>query len=118
MTASLAEQKRMTDVVGLKADPPRIVISTTPAILVQTDGEAAYAPVKGRAGLSFAVNTNWDLFRIDEGGALYLRDDTHWLTASAIGGPLDRSDRASPAADEPSGRRLGRCPRGSSAGGL
>lgn len=87
VTASLAEQKRMTDVVGLKADPPRIVISTTPSILVQTEGEAVYAPVKGRAGLSFAVNTNWDLFRIDEGSALYLRDDTHWLTASAIGGP-------------------------------
>src|SRR5205085_7885225 len=32
-------------------------------------------------------NTNWDLFRIDEGGALYLRDDTHWLTAPAINGP-------------------------------
>ena len=87
VTASLAEQKRMTDVAGLKADPPRIMVSTTPAILVQTDGEAAYAPVKGRAGLSFVANTNWDLFRIDEGGALYLRDDTHWLTASAIGGP-------------------------------
>ena len=87
VTASLAEQKRMTDVAGLKADPPRIIVSTTPAILVQTDGRRAYAPVKGRAGLSFVVNTNWDLFRIDEGGALYLRDDTHWLTASAIGGP-------------------------------
>ena len=87
VTASLAEQKRMTDVAGLKADPPRIMVSITPAILVQTDGEAAYAPVKGRAGLSFVANTNWDLFRIDEGGALYLRDDTHWLTASAIGGP-------------------------------
>jgi hypothetical protein len=87
VTASLAEQKRMTDVRGLKADPPRIVTSKTPAILVQTDGEPAYAPVKGRAGLSFVVNTNWDLFRIDEGGTLYLRDDTHWLTASAFSGP-------------------------------
>ena len=48
---------------------------------------AAYAPVKGKAGLSFVVNTNWDVFRIDEGGALYLRDDTHWLTATAPSGP-------------------------------
>ncbi|MEE1609812.1 SH3 domain-containing protein [Microvirga sp. CF3016] len=87
VTASLAEQKRMTDVAGLKADPPRILVSTTPAILVQTDGAAAFAPVKGKAGLSFVVNTNWDLFRVDEGGALYLRDDTHWLTASTISGP-------------------------------
>src|SRR5829696_7625500 len=87
VTASLAEQKRMTDVAGLKADPPRILVSTTPAILLQTDGEAAYAPVKGKTGLFFVVNTNWDLFRIDEGGALYLRADTHWLTAPAINDP-------------------------------
>ncbi|MBM6580817.1 SH3 domain-containing protein [Microvirga sp. BT689] len=87
VTASLAEQKRMIDVTGLKADPPRILVSTTPAILLQTDGEAAYAPVKGKTGLSFVVNSNWDLFRIEEGGTLYLRDDTHWLTAGTISGP-------------------------------
>ena len=33
------------------------------------------------------MNSNWDLFRVDEGGALYLRDDTHWLSASSISGP-------------------------------
>ena len=87
VTASLAEQKRMTDVSGLKADPPPIFVSKSPAILLQTDGPAAYAPVKGKTGLSFVVNTNWDLFRIDEGGALYLRDDTHWLKGSAATGP-------------------------------
>jgi hypothetical protein len=87
VTASLAEQKRMTDVTGLKADAPTILVSTKPAILLQTDGAPAYAPVKGKTGLSFVVNTNWDLFRIDEGGALYLRDDTHWLTAGAMNGP-------------------------------
>lgn len=87
VTASLAEQKRMSDVSGLKADAPPIFVSKSPAILLQTDGEPAYAPVKGKAGLSFVVNTNWDLFRIDEGGTHYLRDDTHWLTASAMTGP-------------------------------
>ena len=87
VTASLAEQKRMTDVTGLKADPPTILVSTAPAILFQTDGEAAFAPVKGTTGLSFLVNTNWDVFRVDEGGAIYLRDDTHWMTAASIGGP-------------------------------
>src|ERR671912_9462 len=79
VTASLAEQKRMVDVAGLKADPPPIFVATTAAILVQTDGPPVYAPVKGKTGLSFLVNTNWDIFRIDEGGPLYLRHDTHWL---------------------------------------
>ena len=40
IAASLAEQQRMTDVTGLKADPPPIFISTRPAILLQTDGDA------------------------------------------------------------------------------
>ncbi|WP_210161016.1 SH3 domain-containing protein [Microvirga lotononidis] len=96
VTASLAEQNRMTDVQGLKSDPPPIFVSKTPAILVQTDGGPSYAPVKGKAGLSFLVNSNWDLFRVDEGGALYLRDDTHWLTASALGGPWTPVSELSP----------------------
>jgi len=87
VTASLAQQKRTTDVSGLSADPPRIFVSKTPARLLQTDGAPAFAPVKGKPGLSFVVNTNWDLFRVDDGGALFLRDDTRWLTATAIGGP-------------------------------
>ena len=87
IAASLAEQQRARDVPGLKADPPPIFISTRPAILLQTDGDPTFAPVKDRAGLFFVVNTNWDLFRIEDGGALYLRDDTHWLTAQAMQGP-------------------------------
>jgi len=87
VTASLAEQKRMTDVPGLKADPPPIFVSTLPALLVQTDGAPVFGRVKGKAGLSFVVNTNWDLFRIDEGGTLFLRDDKHWLTAKTVEGP-------------------------------
>ena len=87
VTASLAQQKRMTDVSGLSADPPPIFVSTSPARLLQTDGAPAYAPVKGKPGLSFVVNTNWDLFRLDDGNALFLRDDTHWLTAPDVGGP-------------------------------
>ncbi|MBX3539820.1 MAG: SH3 domain-containing protein [Chelatococcus sp.] len=87
VTTSLADQKRTSDVSGLKADPPTIFTSTTPALLLQTDGEPVFGPVKGKAGLSFLVNTNWDLFRVDAGGALYLRHDTHWLQAAALAGP-------------------------------
>jgi Bacterial SH3 domain len=87
VTASVAAQKHTTNAAGLKADAPPIFVSESPAILVQTDGPAAYAPVKGKTGLSFVVNTNWDLFPVDEGEDLYLRDDTHWLTAHAFDGP-------------------------------
>lgn len=84
ITASLAEYKRMDDVEGLNAEAPPIFVSNEPAVLVQTDGEPIHAPVKGASGLSFVVNTNWDLFRVDDGGAYYLRDGKSWLTASDI----------------------------------
>lgn len=87
VTASLADQTRTVDVANLKSDPPKIFVSNAPARLLQTDGAPVYAPVKGKTGLSFVVNTNWDLFRVDDGGKLFLRDDTHWLTANAIDGP-------------------------------
>ena len=82
VTASLASYQQVNDVEGLKADPPRILVSTVPARLLQTEGAPVFAPVKGAPGVEFAVNTNWDLFRIDD--VLWLRDETAWLTATDI----------------------------------
>lgn len=84
MTASLADYKRMNDVSGLKSDPPPIFVSKTAAVLVQTDGKAVAAPVKGVEGLFFVVNTNWDLFKLDAEGSYYLRDEKSWLTAKSL----------------------------------
>lgn len=86
ITASLAEYKRMDDVEGLNTEAPPIFVNNQPAVLVQTDGQPVLAPVKGAAGLSFVVNTNWDLFRIDNGGGFYLRDGKSWLTGSDVAG--------------------------------
>ncbi|MXN64901.1 SH3 domain-containing protein [Stappia sp. GBMRC 2046] len=92
ITASLAEYKRMDDVSDLGTDAPPIFVSTRPAILVQTDGEAIFAPVKGASGLSFVVNTNWDMFKVDDGGTLYLRNDKSWLTSSDISSGWQETD--------------------------
>ncbi|TYC63545.1 SH3 domain-containing protein [Rhodobacterales bacterium] len=79
ITAGLAEYKRMDDVKGLNSEAPPIFLSEEPAILVQTDGDPVIAPVKGVQGLSFVVNTNWDVLKIDESGEYYLRDEKSWL---------------------------------------
>ncbi|WP_235818124.1 SH3 domain-containing protein [Brucella thiophenivorans] len=84
LTASLADYRRTEDVKGLNTEPPIIQVSESPAILVQTDGKAVYAPVKGVDGLSFVVNTNWDLFQIDADKSLYLRDGKSWLTSQDL----------------------------------
>jgi uncharacterized protein YraI len=86
LTASLADYQRMDDAKGLKSDPPPIFVSKSPAVLLQTDGKEVLAPVKGAPGVSFVVNTNWDLFRIDADQTYFLRDEKSWLAGKALNG--------------------------------
>jgi len=83
ITASLAEYKRMEDVDGLGTDAPPIFVSMEPSILVQTEGEPITAPVKGDSGLSFIVNTNWDVLKTED-GTYYLRDEKSWLKTTDV----------------------------------
>jgi hypothetical protein len=71
---------------GLKATAPQIFQSTTPAVLVNFDGEPVWSPIQG-VSLKYAVNTNWDLFTDDSTNMIYLRNDNTWLKASNIKGP-------------------------------
>lgn len=84
LTASLDYYQRLGNVEGLKADAPPIFISKKPASRVQTDGKAVFAPVKGVEGLSFTVNTNWDLFKVDADATYYLRNDKAWLQSKDL----------------------------------
>ncbi|CDZ68135.1 Carbohydrate-binding family V/XII [Neorhizobium galegae bv. orientalis] len=87
LTANLADYKRLADVSDLKSDPPKIVVSTVPAVLVQTDGKEVLSPVKSVEGLQFVVNTNWDVFKTaDPDGAYFLRDEKNWLTSKMLSG--------------------------------
>jgi hypothetical protein len=70
--------------VPLENQPPEIFSSDKPASLVIFDGEPVLAPV-GQTGLSFAVNTNWDVF--SDGKDWYLLNNGLWMSAKAYGGP-------------------------------
>lgn len=80
------------NVEGLKADPPKIFMSRTPAILVSFDGEPIWSPIKENE-LKFAVNTNWDVFQHGPTGLYYLRDDTSWLMATDLKGPWSNASK-------------------------
>ena len=69
----------------LRNDPPRIVFSTTPAMLVLIDGAPAYRPVSGTP-YERVVNTH-PLILKDAAGAHYLRLFDGWMTAAAVVGP-------------------------------
>ena len=74
------------DVPGLKAEPPTIFFSSTPAVLVNFDGEPIWNAIE-KNDLQFAVNTNWDVFQHGPTKTYYLRNNDHWLKATAIAGP-------------------------------
>src|SRR5215813_4611577 len=74
------------NVEGLKSDPPKIFLTTTPAILVNFDGEPIWSPIKDNE-LKFAVNTNWDVFQHQPTSVYYLRNENIWLRAVDLKGP-------------------------------
>ncbi len=69
---------------GLSFEPPPIFYSSTPAILVMTDGEPLLAPLPDTK-LQYVVNTNWDLFRYKD-KEWYLRNDDRWLKNDELSG--------------------------------
>ena len=74
------------NVEGIKADPPNILFSKTPAVIVNLDGEPIWSPIKEN-DLKFAVNTNWDLFEHVPTKTYYLLNKDAWLKASDVKGP-------------------------------
>ena len=73
------------NVEGIKADPPPIFYSKTPAVMVNLDGEPIWSPIK-EVDLKFAVNTNWDLFLHEPTNTYYLRNEQTWLKTTDLKG--------------------------------
>jgi len=80
----IAPDASVPDTPGLSFESPPIFYSSTPALLVITDGEPILAPIPDTK-LEYAVNTNWDLFRYKE-KEWYLRDDDRWLKNKSLSG--------------------------------
>ncbi|HEY2432254.1 MAG TPA: hypothetical protein VGI12_06235 [Vicinamibacterales bacterium] len=74
------------NVEGVKADPPPIFFSKTPAVIVNLDGDPIMSPIKEN-DLTFAVNTNWDLFQHAPSKVYYLLNEGGWLKATDLKGP-------------------------------
>jgi hypothetical protein len=70
----------------VKNEPPRVIVSTTPALLVLVDGKPVLRQVEG-SSLQRVVNS-WALILVDEkGGKHYLRAVGRWFEAGALDGP-------------------------------
>ena len=81
-----SEQQKPPEAAALDNAPPRIFVSDRPASLVVFDGEPVMAPVANTT-LSFAVNTNWDVFSDSSTKLWYLFNNGGWLAAPDAKGP-------------------------------
>jgi len=64
-------------------EPPPILVSTQPAVLVIIDGDPVRVDIE-KIDLQKVVNTNWDLFCDKKGTRYYLRDDKVWYSAKGL----------------------------------
>ena len=73
---------------AVKNDPPRVIFSTAPALLVLVDGKPVLRQVEGTSlSLQRVVNT-WALILVDQKGAKhYLRAAGRWFEAGTLDGP-------------------------------
>jgi hypothetical protein len=85
MLANLKRNQVPQKEAPVKNDPPAIVVSSKPAILVLLDGQPIWSPIKGTA-LQWAVNTNWPLFRYEPTGKYYLLYGKAWLETAELKG--------------------------------
>jgi hypothetical protein len=70
--------------IAVSPEVPKILVSTTPAIVLLVNGKPVLAPVQGTE-LQYVVNTNWDLFY--DKADYYLLNGSNWLKAKELAGP-------------------------------
>jgi hypothetical protein len=66
--------------------PPMVVVRTTPAELIQSDGEPKYAPIQGTQ-LLYVTNTEDNIFMTVDKNTLYVLLSGRWYSAAALTGP-------------------------------
>ena len=65
---------------------PEIIVSTVPAELIQSNGEADFSPVKG-TGLLYMTNTNNDVFMNIADQQYYVLLSGRWYKSASLKGP-------------------------------
>ena len=68
---------------AVSMDPPSILVSTQPAVLVILDGKPIPFDIEN-TDLQKILNTNWDLFFNKKDKRYYLRDGSVWMSAKEL----------------------------------
>lgn len=82
--ASAAEEQRAA--AALRTDPPRILVSKVPAVLMLIDGEPLLRPIEGTA-LEQVVNTDFAVIHDPATQSYYTTNGDLWYQANDVKGP-------------------------------
>ncbi len=83
---SITQAEIKAESVRLKNEPPRIIFSKTPAVLILIDGEPVYRAVEGTP-YTRIVNTPALMLFDSSAGTIYLDGGNWWMTAPSLNGP-------------------------------
>jgi hypothetical protein len=83
---AITQTETQAETVRLKNDPPRIIVSKVPAVLILIDGDPVYRAVEGTS-YRRVVNTPALLLFDSATGTFYLDGGSWWITASFLTGP-------------------------------
>ncbi|MBK1877604.1 hypothetical protein [Pelagicoccus mobilis] len=87
LLAYLATENVDEQSVDVSMDPPQIIYSNKPALLVNIDGAPAIRPLQEDSKLGLVVNSSWDLFHHKKSDTYYLLMGRHWLKSKKLEGP-------------------------------
>lgn len=85
-TFALSQDVQKTLVTQVRNDPPRIIVSTSPAFLVLVDGPPVWRQVDG-ASAQRVLNTQVALLCLQDGSPPFLYGLDRWFTAPGLDGP-------------------------------
>jgi hypothetical protein len=83
---AITQAESKTETITLKNDPPKIILSKVPAVLIIIDGDPVYRAVEGTP-YTRVVNTPALLLFNSAAGTFYLEGENWWMTASSLNGP-------------------------------
>ena len=87
LQASLAASGFVAPTVAVQNDPPRVIVSNTPAILVPIAGAPVWKPVPGAASFQRVINTRALMLKSASEPQIFLKVYDGWLMANSLEGP-------------------------------
>src|SRR5262245_44065343 len=98
-TSLKASQTVKPVALPVKNDPPTIIVSYGPALLVPIDGPPVIRPIPD-TGFERVINTQATLVRATASGTYFLHVYDGWLSSPSMTGPWTRASAAPPSLDD------------------